>query len=327
MRLLLIFALCLWWLATETVQAEGEISLSPAIAKVVIENPEQPVQYTVFVTSFLERPQQVEFEALPVSSVDMLGKPLVDQTPAAMQRISQQVMLDPQKTVLLPQETIGISVTIHGKFLPPGGSYALITATLKENEDNRNQSQTSVVPIIASFLAMRNPNGEERRLSLGGLAWPRIPVTTNLHNQVEVSLENQGNVHVEPHGLVELTDMFNRLVSRGQLNENSHLIMPSTAKVLGVSMQSMRTSSPVALYSLKATGADELGQSPFSSTKKFLYISPWVLGFLALIALMLSTKYKYPHFKPFKRYKRRKTLDLASRTSINDVLEILHPKQ
>ena len=38
MRLLLIFALCLWWLATETVQAEGEISLSPAIAKVVIEN-------------------------------------------------------------------------------------------------------------------------------------------------------------------------------------------------------------------------------------------------------------------------------------------------
>ena len=327
MRLLIVFMLCTWWFTPQTVQAKGEISLSPAIEKVVIENPEQPIQYTIFVTSSLERPEQVVFDVLPVSSVDTLGKPMIDESPDAFQRISQQVRLDPQKTVLLPQETVGISVTIHGKFLPPGGTYALITATLKENEDARNQSQTSVVPIIASFLAIRNPNGEERRLSLGGLTWPRIPVTTNLHDQVEVSLENQGNVHVEPHGLVELTDMFNRLVSRGQLNENSHLIMPATAKVLGVSMQSLRTSSPITLYSLKTSGADELGQNPFSSTKKFLYISPWVIGLLTLIALLLLTKHKYPLVKPFKRRKSRKPQDPTSRTSINDVLEILHPKQ
>lgn len=327
MRLLIVFMLCTWWFTPQTVQAKGEISLSPAIEKVVIENPEQPIQYTIFVTSSLERPEQVVFDVLPVSSVDTLGKPMIDESPDAFQRISQQVMLDPQKTVLLPQETVGISVTIHGKFLPPGGSYALITATLKENEDNRNQSQTSVVPIIASFLAIRNPNGEERRLSLGGLTWPRIPVTTRLHDQVEVSLENQGNVHIEPHGLVELTDMFNRLVSRGQLNENSHLIMPSTAKVLGVSMQSLRTSAPLAFYSLKATGADELGRTPFARTKRFLYISPWIVGFLAFITVVLLIQYKYPDFKPFKRRKNRKIQDLANRTSVNDVLEILHPQQ
>ena len=322
----IFISLCLWLITPTPAQAAGEISLSPAIEKITIENPDQPTQYTMYVTSNLDRPQQVVFEALPVKSVDVLGKPLLDQSPGALDRISQQVVLEPKQAMLLPQERIGVSVTIHGGLLPPGGTYALITATLDDNANKGNSTQTSIVPVIASFLAVRNPDGEDRKIAIGGMTWPRLPVTFNLNEKVEVSLENQGNVHVEPHGLVELTDNFNRLVSRGQLNENAHLILPSQAKVLGVSMRSIDSSLPVSIYSLKTSGADELGQNPFVSIKRFLYISPWLAGSVAIIGLLLLLANKFRDFKPFKRRKNRKAKDLANRTSINDVLEILQPK-
>lgn len=327
MRSLILMSLVFGLYIPLSAQAAGEVSLSPAIENITIESLEQPAQYTVYITSNLDQPQQVVFEALPVSSVDQLGKPILDLSSTSRERLSQQVTLDPQQSLLLPQETAGISVTIHGNFLPPGGTYALITATLKENEDNRNQPRASVVPVIASFLAIRNPYGENRQLSLGGITWPRIPVTLTLRDEVEVNLENQGNVHVEPHGLVQLTDTFNRLIARGQLNENSHLIMPSQTKVLGVSMQSLHSGLPLALYSLTTTGSDELGQNSFERTKRFLYISPWIIGLLMGIGLFIWLRYRFPDFRPFKRRKLHKSKDLSSRTSVSDVIEILQPKQ
>jgi hypothetical protein len=322
-----LLSLCFLLTSPQSAQAAGEISLSPAIEKITIENPDQPTQYTMYVASNLGRPQQVVFEVVPVSSVDVLGKPLLDQSPGALERISQQVVLEPKQAMLLPQERIGVSVTIHPGLLPPGGTYALLTAKLEDKANAGSKTQASVVPVIASFLAIRNLNGEDRRIAIGGMTWPNLPITFNLNEQVEVSLENQGNVHVEPHGLVELTDNFNRLVSRGQLNENSHLIMPSQEKVLGVSMRSLGSSLPISMYALKTSGTDELGQNPFVSIKRFVYISPWVAGSAAVIGLLLLLANKYKDFKPFKRRKNRKINDLANRTSINDVLEILQPKQ
>ncbi len=306
--------------------AQGELSLSPAIHHVTLEQRQQPASYTVFVTSNLPRPEQVTFRVLPVSGVDALGKPIIDHSAAASEVISQQVMLNPPQTTLLPQETVEIEVIVHSQFLPPGGTYALITAALEGTDNNDTGTQASVVPVIASFLAIRNPNGEERRLSIGGLAWPKIPLTTNLHPQIEVSLENQGNVHVEPHGLVELTDTFNRLVSRGQLNENAHLVLPSQEKVLGVSLQSLRPNFPLGLYVLKASGADELGQTPFISTRRFVYISPWIVGLLVLVCLIVWINYRSPDLKRFKRRTSRKAKDNATRTSVADLLDILEPK-
>jgi hypothetical protein len=323
----IFLSLCMQLVNPSPIKAAGEISLSPAIEKISIENPDQPAQYTMHVTSKLERPQQIAFEALPIKSVDVLGKPILDQSPGAIERINQQVMLEPRQTILLPRETIGVSVTIHGGMLPPGGTYALLTATLDDTANAGSKTQASVVPVIASFLAIRNPEGEDRRIAIGGMTWPRLPVTFNLQEKVEVSLENQGNVHVEPHGLVELTDTFNRLISRGQLNENSRLIMPAQAKVLGVSMRTLGSGLPVSLYSLKTSGSDELGQNPFESKKNFVYISPWVAGIVLAIGIIVLLRNTFKDFKPFKRRKSRRIQDIANRTSIDDVLEILQPKR
>ncbi len=221
--------------------------------------------------------------------------------------------------------------TIQATITPPkeasfGYYYAFVFSRANENlsPEERRTALNGGTAILA-LLDVDVPGAKKEitleKFSLDKSVYEFLPTTFS------ITLKNQGNVHVEPHGLVELTDMFNRLISRGQLNENSNLIMPSTAKVLGVSMQSLRTSSPITLYSLKAAGADELGQNPFASTKRFLYISPWVVGVLGIIGVLFLARHKYPKMKLFKKRRHLKIVDPDSRTSINDVLEILQPKQ
>jgi hypothetical protein len=127
---------------------------------------------------------------------------------------------------LNPGEKKTVTVFINKDRITKGGHYASILAQVQQAQ---NKSTINILPTLSSLLFVRASTGQE-------IEQGKINDFTELRDGVEfpetfiTMFQNSGNVHVVPHGLIQIYDPLGNLVAKGTFNINSLDALPESIR-------------------------------------------------------------------------------------------------
>ena len=127
---------------------------------------------------------------------------------------------------LNPGEKKTVTVFINKDRITKGGHYASILAQVQQTQD---KSTINILPTLSSLLFVRASTGQE-------IEQGKINEFTELRDGIEfpqtfiTMFQNSGNVHVVPHGLIQIYDPLGNLVAKGTFNINSLDALPESIR-------------------------------------------------------------------------------------------------
>ncbi|HSW96474.1 MAG TPA: hypothetical protein VLF89_01475 [Candidatus Saccharimonadales bacterium] len=151
--------------------------------------------------------------------------------------LSSWVHFETNDITLNPKETKTVKIFIDKDRLTTGGHYGTIQAEWTREKD---QSPVPTNLILSSLLFVRTNHGNETEEA-------NINDFRQLQNfylfpeNFVLKIENTGNVEINPHGLVEIKDIFNHTVAKGFINENSLLALPESVRRYDIAIQNQQS--------------------------------------------------------------------------------------
>lgn len=272
----------------QTVEKTPGLSISPAFQEVVFEKNDTEQSIFFELENNTDQTLEFRFEAIPYTTVDYVGS-LSFLNPTLNEAVGTVsfVTFDVDRVMIEAKSKKKIDVHVQNRpNLSPGGHYIAIVSRLVSEED----AQQKIIPAVGSLLMIHKKDGEQVNLSLRSVENAAKGVVFHLADTVELSFENQGNIHVTPRGTITVTDLFNRVVQQGTINENSSLVLPGMRRIIGVKMATSRRVVPISFLTLDVKGTVQGHESGFTHQSSYFYIAPWILvvGTLLIICLPLS---------------------------------------
>lgn len=253
------------------------LTLYPAIVRTTIDNPNAPSTAVFYLKNTTSQTIELTAAALTLDRYDPIGRPLLNTLNFHPAATNPSINLNPGSTILFPQETAGITATIHPQFLHPGSNYALISFRQIHPQTDATHN---IVPAIAGLLQIRNPAGEIRQLVITGTNLPQI--TTRIPTQITIDFENQGNADIIPYGDAYAHSFLGKNLEFGYLNQDSHIIYPQTKSSLPLTIDQSLKPKPIDILDINISGHDELNTVTFQHSDRIIFLSPLLLTSLAL---------------------------------------------
>lgn len=139
----------------------------------------------------------------------------------------------PLETIVVPAQSkvvVPITVAIPDD-VSSGGYYAAATVGTAPTEVVA--SNGAAIESKTAVLLLLTVEGETvRELELVDVQLEQIPGVHIPAGSVLVRVQNQGNVHVTPEGVIHATNLFGRTIEKMSLNEEQGRILPSTTRTL-----------------------------------------------------------------------------------------------
>jgi hypothetical protein len=206
--------------------ATTSLTVSPAILENVV-TPGKSIQATVTLTNNTTTPLPIKGTARSFTPNQNMGT-----NDLAAFNASSWFTLSPADFILQPLEHKDIVITITApKKVEPGGHYATIyfePLLPREMVNPATAQSLSRVGVLAFLIA---PGDIQEHLILQNVTVPRFqsfgPLDLNL------SLSNTGNLHLQPTGKFTVTDMFGRAMT--ELSLDPTLILPGTTQAYHLS--------------------------------------------------------------------------------------------
>ena len=179
--------------------------------------------------------------------------------------LSSWISFENKNIELSPKESKSVKVFINKSRVTKGGHYASILAEIVQPDTNK---QVDVKAVLSSLLFVRASTGKEIengkinsfRPNRDGLEFP---------DAFSVRFENNGNVHVSPHGLIEIYDPFGKLVGKGIINEASSDSLPESIRRFDTPIQRFSKILVPGIYSAKVQLRYGKSDKKISSSTKF----------------------------------------------------------
>ena len=146
--------------------------------------------------------------------------------------LSSWVHFELNDMTLNSKEAKTIKVFIDKDRLTTGGHYGTIQAKWTRSKD-KSQVPTNI--ILSSLLFVRTAHGNETEEA-------QIDDFKQIQNfylfpeSFALKIKNSGNVEINPHGLIEIKDMFQHTVAKGFINENSLITLPESIRHYDISI-------------------------------------------------------------------------------------------
>lgn len=271
---------------------ENLIRVQPAYQEAVLEQQQAIHGLNLTYTNLTNEILNLELIPVDIKQVDPNGRVFLHEagTYHPTYGLSAYITLDADIVTIAPQAEATVEILINNSVdLSPGGHYAAIVARQKL-QNTTLVGQQYVLPAVSSLILVRKTGGEQFNLSLQSIDWPDRTFVFDIPEKIEVVFNNQGNVHVIPRGLLTITDVFERTIYRGVLNESSYYIYPQSMRKIAVSISKLRWGWPIMFYELTAEGRENISNTLTLQHQQFVYISPivWIMlpvGGLALIMI------------------------------------------
>jgi hypothetical protein len=202
--------------------------------------------------------------------------------------LSSWMRLD-QEAVTVPdggRAQIGVTVT-NSPSLRPGGHYGAVLATaLTAPNGPPVQSRVGVLEVLSSLLLLLKDGGAPPDLRMVSQIVNQDGL--RLPTQVEDRFQNAGTVHVVPRGVLEVRDLFGRLVERGALNEDSGAILPQSYRRYNTPLARIATAWLPGRYEVKTTYRYDGSAVTKTFSSAFWYfgsVYAWAASAIVLLAV------------------------------------------
>lgn len=313
MRLVVVFCLCdhttmprislivgviflsLFCFKVDTVLAaeQESVIISPTYQEIELDK-NVDEQIGVFsIENATDQDLQFQFSAVAYTVTDFLGS-LAFFNPTLNEAVGEinYVQFDQLYANIPARQSQEITFRVRNRpTLSPGGHYVALVGKVVTH----SQEKQVVLPAISSLLLIKKVDGEQMNLSLVSVQDHVGSLAMRLPKRVELSLENQGNVHVLPRGEVKIKDQFGRVVSQGTINEDSVFVLPGMRRVITVQMRQSRFVFPISFLSLTVDGNIVQSALKFSYQSSFFFISIKLFVILIVGSLLGLIVWKIRH--------------------------------
>jgi len=212
--------------------------------------------------------------------------------------LSSWISFENKNLELNPGEKKTIKVFIDKNRITKGGHYASILAQIQQPE---SKTAINILPTLSSLLFVRASTGQE-------IEEGKINDFTPLRDGIEypnayiVMLENNGNVHVVPYGLIQIYDPLGNLIAKGTFNPYSLDSLPESVRRYDTNITTYQKVLLPGIYTAKINLHFGKTNQKLSRTVKFfsqgaLDFGKIGLGFVIVIIAFLYLKKRLKHQK------------------------------
>jgi len=262
--------------------ANFSMTITPAFQELEVTPEEDKIVTFIEVTNETDITLMLDLFAVDFVQADDLGNVALVNQVGSDYRLADYIAIPESDISVNPGETAKIQVDILNKAdLTLGGHYGAVVARTR-SQDVGNYQQ--VLPAVSSLLLVHKTGGERYNLSLtdftvtGGNWQLRQPKTTSL------TVSNEGNIHLVPKGLITFTDLFDRIVYKGVINESSSFVLPQSRRQYTSKLQRLRWAWPVMVYNVEVSGSSN-ADTPFFAQEQVVVVSPTVIGGLLVVVI------------------------------------------
>lgn len=294
--------------AATTPRPKG-VTLSPAFQQVSISQDQDTKDIPFSVTNNQAVTQQVKITFSDFNTLgDTGGLFFVGSNPTQLQKkygLSDWISIASPELSLKPGQKINLNAVVQNlPSLAPGGHYGAINVELENGAKGSSTNRVGVSPVASTLIFLTKLGGDTHRLKLLNVSAGHTFL--NLPSSVNLRFYNDGNTHLVPRGIANITNSSGKIVSSGIINQNSEIILPQTSRVFVVPLTSQAVSLVPGSYRLTVNFRfDGLDQYRTYRTNFFylpvIYLLVLALIIAAVIAALIRWRKKRP---PKKRVVR-----------------------
>lgn len=275
----------------QPVFAGDGITIEPLYLELSLSESAQSASGKITLTNDTASEQMVNFSAVNIHGEDDRGNiQFLTGVSGKETSAAEYISLSTSSAVLSAGAKIEIEVFAkNSQDLSPGGHYSALVARFS-GQERANSPQ--IFPAVSTLLLTRKIGGERYHISLSAISESDAFFKFDLPRSFDLTFANEGNIHVVPHGMIELFDLFGRRVKKGIINESSSIVLPGNRRTMHQDLYSTARSFPLMVYSVKITGATTPGDVPFSRQFSFVYVSQKAfVGILIGMGVLLTSGY------------------------------------
>jgi len=200
--------------------------------------------------------------------------------------LSKWMKLDKSDVTLEASQKTSIKINIsNDDQLSAGGHYGALLATVVNNGGNRTNYQVALNQAFSSLIFLTKTGGEKYNLNLE--SYHTDYSLFGLPKSVDLLFKNNGNTHITPHGVIEVTDWNNRVVRKGIINTDSSILLPETSRRVKASLASAYTSLVPGMYKVKIMYRYNSDQEYATSISSFIFIPFWPTASIVAFIILL----------------------------------------
>jgi hypothetical protein len=223
----------------KTLSTDNLIKVSPSIVNLDLSKDSVSTSFTVDVTNNSKSSITISLSSIDFKSLnDSGGVIFVGQT--SNQLSDSHSLANWLKTTATPinidaGQTIKTIVIVDNRSdLGPGGHYAAVLYTLNGGTLSGSIAKVDVNEVASTLVFIRKLDGANFGINLSKVQLSRS--LFSMPKNINLTLNNTGNIQAVPRGLMTIKDPYSKEVSRGLINTDSSLVLPDTSRVYRNSM-------------------------------------------------------------------------------------------
>lgn len=199
-------------------------------------------------------------------------------------KLSQWVTISPKAANIQPKDKVAVKVHVSNtQSLSAGGHYGAILATIKAPGDKKTTSTILLNESVSSLIFLTKSGGEVYSLSLKNNKFSYS--LFGLPTKTDLLFTNNGNTHLIPRGLIEITDWRGALVKKGIINAESNILLPENERTYTAQLANVTKVLLPGKYTVKIQFRYSADSAYSEVTKSILYLP--VLPTILAIAIVI----------------------------------------
>lgn len=276
---------------------KGSIGVEPAYLDVTLDKNGPQKQIEFIFSNNSDAPISLDISAIDFKQKDETGIVtfLGEQSNIFSYSLASFLSFETNRLDIDPNSSKKLRVLVKNRSdVSPGGHYAAVVGRLIQDTESQ---KSTVLPSVSALIYLNKTGGERYKLALRGVQWPESFVVFGYPKVINLDFSNDGNIHLIPHGRIEIRDIWGRLIQRGTVNENSARIFPETRRLIETQMINVERSLPFSINTFSIAGEDSLKKTSYAHRESFIFIDP---ALVALIIILIFT-FVYSRYSKWRK--------------------------
>lgn len=289
--------------------------ITPSFHKVTIAEQEQRKTILTKIKNISTQDLTIQLSVVDINQSNGTGRMnLVSANKNSLYSLKKYITFPEEIFVLKAQETRTVPIIVNSSTMNAGGYYGAIVFEARGN--NQLIKKSGALHGISTLLFITKTGDIKPAITVKQIITLKSNLQFSYPNNLEVLFTNKGNVDLIPYGRIEIYDAFNRLVSKGVLNNSSHIVLPGVERTIVAKMDKIAITMPFSINKVIIYGQDSQKITSYTYSSSLIYFNPLFLGivFLIFIICFVYRKKIYPYvINSVNKFKKMKIIKSVSK--------------